>query len=82
MITTIRTRNAVTGQISYQNVRPLAEVTECTIIEILGERIYAEQVEHFAHGETKITDWHGQVSRWGSDNIVTLMGSWNPPTAE
>lgn len=77
MITTIRVRDAVTGKISYQDWRPLSEIADGTIIEYMGERIYAERVEVFPYGEVKLTDWHGQVSRFGSDTQVRIMGGWN-----
>lgn len=76
MATTIRTRNDA-GQISYRTMETLSEIGDGTIIEILGQLIYAEQVEHFGYGETKITDMHGEITRWDSGNTVELLGSWN-----
>jgi hypothetical protein len=76
-IQTIRTRNEQTGQITYRDMIQLADIADGTIIEILGQTIYAEKVEHLPHGETKITDWHGEVTRWGSDTRGALLGGWN-----
>ena len=76
-IETIRTRNETTGEISYRDMIKVGDIANGTIIEILGERIYAETVEHFTWGETKITDWHGNVTRWSSDTRGALMGGWN-----
>jgi len=76
-IETIRTRDDETGKITYRHMIKVGEIVNGTMIEILGEMIYAETVEHTSWGETKITDTHGEVSRWSSDTRGALMGSWN-----
>jgi len=76
-IETIRNRDEQTGEISYRHMIKVGEIVNGTIITILGETIYAETVEHTTWGETKITDTHGEVSRWDSDTRCELKGSWN-----
>jgi hypothetical protein len=76
-IETIRTRNEQTGEINYRHMIKVGDIMNGTIIEILGQTIYAETVEHLPHGETKITDTHGEITRWGSDTRGALMGNWN-----